>query len=117
MVFNGVPAFWNEWTKDYEKLGNFGFQSFVIVRYEDIVLHTEQVMADIAKAAHLPAPAVVHQQHGPAKSHGQSNGRAAAIQKLQSKSYMTGYTPTGKQTACSQLDQQLMHRHDYHECD
>jgi hypothetical protein len=117
MTFSSVPAFWNEWTKDYDKLNTFGFQKFVVVRYEDVVLQTEQVLADIATAAGLPAPAMVMQQHAPAKTHGASNGRAAAIQKLRSKSYLRLYSPQNRKAACARLDKPLMAKHDYHDCD
>merc|ERR1719428_2338871 len=55
MHMTNVEAFWNEWTKDYDALGKFGFTSFVVVRYEDIVLDTQGVLAAIAKAGGLPA--------------------------------------------------------------
>ena len=35
-----------------------GARRFVVVRYEDVVLQTEQVLADIATAAGLPAEIV-----------------------------------------------------------
>jgi len=117
MTFSSVPAFWNEWTKDYDNLNQFGFSKFVVVRYEDVVLHTEQVLAEIATTAGLPKPSYVVQQHAPAKMHGQSNGRAAAIQKLKSKSYLRLYSPQGRKAACARLDKTVMARHDYHDCD
>lgn len=109
-----LPAFWNEWTKDYERLQEFGFRQSLVIRYEDIVLDTEAVLEKIAQLVGVPPPESVRQKHGPAKDIG--GGRAAAIAKLQSKSWLHGYKPEGLAAACARLDPTLMSSLDYHDC-
>lgn len=108
-----LPAFWNEWTADYERLQDFGFQQSLVIRYEDIVLDTEGVLGKIAALAGVPPPASVQQKHGPAKPGG---GRAQALAKLRSKAWLDGYSPEELSAACSRLTPALMSELDYHDC-
>ena len=38
-------AHWNEWTRDYQHMKDFGFADAVVVRYEDLVLDTDTQLA------------------------------------------------------------------------
>jgi len=105
---SNIEAYWNEWTRDYQHMTDFGFSGAVVIRYEDLVLDTEGQLQRIAHAMNLPAPSTVRQVHGPAKSHGNANGRAAAISKLKNKQYLDQYTWAEKNAACSRLDKGLL---------
>jgi hypothetical protein len=103
-----IEAHWNEWTRDYQHMKDFGFSNAVVVRYEDLVLDTEGQLARIAQVLQQPKPAVVQQIHAPAKNHGAPNGRAAAILKLKQKPYLHQYTPAQKDAVCERLDKGLL---------
>jgi hypothetical protein len=113
--FQNIEAHWNEWTRDYRHMKDFGFSDAVVLRYEDLVLDTEAQLAHIANVLKLPAPAYVRQLHTSAKSHGASNGRAAAILKLKTKPYLNSYTPAQKVAACDRLDKGLLQALKYSE--
>jgi hypothetical protein len=112
---NHIEAHWNEWTRDYRHMKDFGFSDAVVVRYEDLVLDTEAQLARIASVLKLPAPAAVQQIHAPAKNHGAPNGRAAAILKLKNKPYLNSYTPAQKNAVCERLDKGLLQAMHYTE--
>jgi hypothetical protein len=108
-----IEAHWNEWTRDYQHMKDFGFADAVVVRYEDLVLDTDTQLARIASVLKLPAPAAVRHIHAPAKNHGAPNGRAAAILKLKNKPYLHSYTDHQKGQVCERLDMELMKQMKY----
>jgi hypothetical protein len=111
-----LEAFWNVWYGEYSDLPHKGFHHVVLIRYEDLVLNTERELNRVATAIGSPSVRNVVQQHAPAKSHGQSNGRAAAIAKLRSKSYLQLYSGLERTQACTRLDKNLMNDNGYHDC-
>jgi hypothetical protein len=110
-----IEAHWNEWVRDYQHMHDFGFSNAVVVRYEDLVLDTENQLARIASVLQLPKPARVQQMHAPAKNHGAPNGRAAAILKLKNKPYLHQYTAPQKAAVCQRLDKGLLQDFKYTE--
>jgi len=110
-----LPAFWNDWTKDYGRLEEFGFRQNLVISYEDLVLDTEGVLHRIAQLVGVPPPATVQQKRAPAKS-GPGHGREKALAKLRSKAWLNGYTPAERTAACARLSKQLMDRYGYHDC-
>jgi hypothetical protein len=108
-----IEAYWNEWARDYQHMKDFGFSDAVVIRYEDLVLDTEGQLQRIAHVLNLPAPSIVRQVHGPAKTHGNANGRAVAIQKLKNKPYLQQYTFLEKTAVCDRLDKGLLRDFDY----
>jgi hypothetical protein len=114
--FSGLADYWNRWTTEYGELPRLGFEHVVFIRYEDMVLETEAVLAEIANVINREAPANAAQVHGPAKTHGRSNGRAEAIMKLNSKGYLHAYSHAELETACTALDRALMQEHGYTDC-
>jgi hypothetical protein len=113
---SSLEAFWNVWYGEYAELPHKGFNHVVLIRYEDLVLNTERELNRVATAIGSPGLTHVVQQHASAKYHGQSNGRAAAIAKLRSKSYLHLYSSMERIQACTRLDKKLMHDNDYHDC-
>lgn len=109
-----LPAFWNEWTEDYGHLEDFGFKRSLVISYEDLVLDTEGVLEKIAHLVNVPPPATVKQKHRPAKTLG--GGRAEAMRKLASKSWLYRYTDGELQAACARLSPELMSRYGFHDC-
>lgn len=112
-----IESVWNDWGTEYNNLEHIGLGKTVVVTYEEMVMDTEGVLGRIAAALGKPAPKKVEQQHGPAKFHGNSLGRLAAIQKLESKSYLKTYTDKQRHQVCDRLDKALMHKRLYHDCD
>jgi hypothetical protein len=112
-----LEAHWNEWTREYHRLRDFGFADAVLIRYEDLVRDTGTEMSRIARAINAPEADVVKQVHGSAKSHGNSAGRAAAIEKLETKSYLKLFKNAELEAACARLDLNLMHIDQYEDCD
>lgn len=117
VMFDDLMHFWNSYTEDYLNLASFGPTSFTVMRYEDLVFHTEDLMDRVADLVGIPHPANFKQQEASAKNHGSSNGRQKAIDKLNSKSYMAAYLPGEVSTACAGLDGNVLHKEDYHDCD
>merc|ERR1719321_2118887 len=72
--------------------------------------------ACLARVDWLTAPAGAKHIHSPAKNHGQANGRAAAIRKLQTKYYVQKYSTMAKQSACDRLDKGLLQHFEYTDC-
>jgi hypothetical protein len=113
----GLADYWNLWTEEYDDLPQFGFDRVVLIRYEDLVLKTEDVLAEIGSAVgREPPPTAVH-VHGPAKPHGRATGRVEAVMKLKSKSYLRTYSSAELLAACEALDRALMREHGYADCD
>jgi hypothetical protein len=112
-----LEAHWNEWTREYNRLRAFGFADAVLIRYEDLVRDTDAEVSRIARAIGAPETEVVKQVHASAKSHGDSAGRAEAIKKLETKSYLKLFTNTELEAACARFDLNLMHMHQYDDCD
>jgi len=113
----GLADYWNLWTREYDDLPSFGFDRVVLIRYEDLVLRTDDVLAEIGGAISLQPPASAVHVNGPAKPHGRATGRAEAVMKLNSKSYLRAYSPAELAEACGALDRALMREHGYTDCD
>uniref|UniRef100_A0A7S0FBV3 Sulfotransferase domain-containing protein n=1 Tax=Pyrodinium bahamense TaxID=73915 RepID=A0A7S0FBV3_9DINO len=114
---SNIESVWNEWTSQYNRLHQLGFGAPVVISYEELVLDTAGALSKIAAAMRVPAPTVLKQQYGPAKVHGESNGRAAALMKLEKKSYLDMYTEETRREVCARLDRPIMRAHGYHDCD
>lgn len=109
-----LQSHWSEWTKDYQHMRDFRFHNAVVIRYEDIVMDTEGQIARIGAALGIKPTEPVKQLHSSAKSHGVSNGRAAAIRKLKSKSYLNRYWRDELRQACVRFDAVLARSLQYH---
>jgi len=96
---------------------DFGFADAVVIRYEDLVLHTEEELNRVARALSLPEQNSISQLAEPAKNHGRSLNRDAAVQKLQAKSYLKFYTANERQDVCARLDKKLLSDKDYTDCE
>jgi hypothetical protein len=113
----GLADYWNLWTEEYDELPRYGFDRVVLIRYEDLVLQTEDVLAEVGQAVGREPPATVVHVHGPAKPHGRANGRTEAMMKLKSKAYLRTYSQAEILAACEALDRALMNEHGYGDCD
>lgn len=114
--FANIEDVWNSYMRDYESSARYGYSKVVLVRYEDLVMQPGVELNRIGSALGIqPAAAVVHQL-APAKNHGMSLGRAQAMEKLRSKSYLHSYGNGDRPKACARLDKSVMQRHDYNDC-
>lgn len=118
IAFKDIEEYWNQNTADYDRLSDFGFSRSLVIRYEDVVLDTEGVMAKLGSLLQLDAPAAgsLQQVDGPAKDGGSCLGRQQAIDKLKSKGYLKLYHDSEKQEACQRLDAELTFEHGYVDC-
>jgi len=114
---SNIEFVWNEWTSQYNRLHQLGFGAPVVISYEELVLDTAGALSKIAAAMRVPAPTVVKQQYEPAKRHGKPSGHAAAVMKLETKSYLNMYTEETRREVCARLNRTLMRAHGYHDCD
>lgn len=111
-----LQAHWNEWTRDYLHMQDFGFHDAVLVRYEDLVLQTEVELSRIGGVLGLGNPAPFRQLQSPAKAHGASGGRQNALRKLKTKPYMGLFKPGELEMTCDRLDKSLTQRFHYNDC-
>lgn len=120
--FPGRPAlpnlesFWNEWTRDYTHMADFGFADSLVIRYEDLVTDTEKEIQRIAAILHLPPPTEVTPLAAAAKGHGKPVGRAGALKKLREKPYLALYSAADRAAVCARLDAALLRRFNYTDC-
>lgn len=114
--FANIEDVWNSYMQDYEASSRYGYGKVVLVRYEDLVMQPGVELRRIGDALGIqPAAQVVHQLT-PAKNHGMSLGRAQAMEKLRSKSYLHMYGNGDRSKACARLDKPMMQRHGYRDC-
>lgn len=107
---------WNNQSLAYENLGSYGFKRFLAIRYEDLVMNTERVMADVAAVLGVPAPEDVKQVDEPAKT-GVCGGREDALSKILVRGHLNAYKAGELRSVCGLLDVDLMRRHGYVDCD
>lgn len=114
--FSSVAAMWNAWIRDYDQLHKFGFDKGMIVRYEDLVLKPEETLTNIAEMLGTSTPHLFHHVNGIVSPFSQSHDRSGAIERIQTKSYLKAFTKPQLHDACSRLNQDLMLRHGYDDC-
>lgn len=115
--YSSLEAIWNSWTQDYEKVDEFGFERGLFVRYEDLIIDAEKELSTIADVLGADMLTEFQLVDEPVSPHTYAeNATAAAIKKLQTKSYLQDFTEQELQEACSRLDQDLMLRHGYDDC-
>jgi hypothetical protein len=112
-----LESFWNLWYEEYAQFTTKTSNSVVFVRYEDLVLNPEGELNRVATAIGAAPVAQLKHVDQPAKHHGKPNGRAVALEKLQTKSYLELYSPTERSQACARLNRDLMHDYHYADCD
>jgi hypothetical protein len=115
--FSSLMEIWNEWTRDYEHMHDFGFANAVVIRYEDLVLNTEEELNKVARALALPEKHSISQVVQAAKNHGHSLNRDGAVDKLKGRSYLKQYTDEERREVCDRLDKKLLSDYDYTDCD
>jgi hypothetical protein len=118
-TFSSVAAIWNNWTIDYETVLPQAFNRNLIITYEDMVLHPAATLEKVAKLANVPLPKTLdlvnEQVKGDVKQAGDS--RQLATQRIQNRSYLSGYSQQQLADVCPRLNQEAMHRHGYIDCD
>jgi len=116
-IYPNIETVWNNWTHDYENLDFFGFEHWLLIRYEDLVISTVSVLSRIAAVANLTAPTRVQQVNENMSPRPEAGtGRATAIEKIRTRSYIKQFSFKELQQACSRLDEAMMLRHGYSDC-
>lgn len=121
VTFSSMQEIWNRWLADYESLSSFGFNRNVLVRYEDLVLYPGQVLTKVAALANLTLPVEpslvndrISLMHTDSKD---EHDREFAIQKIESKTYLSDFSTANLRDLCGRLDKGIMRRHGYTDCD
>eukprot|EP00928_Gymnodinium_smaydae_P096120 TRINITY_DN8424_c0_g1_i7.p1 TRINITY_DN8424_c0_g1~~TRINITY_DN8424_c0_g1_i7.p1 ORF type:complete len:331 (+),score=58.52 TRINITY_DN8424_c0_g1_i7:74-1066(+) len=112
-TMSSLVEVWNQWNAAYSASSEFGFPELLIVRYEDMVLTPEPVLQRVADYLDLPLPATALVPEDAAKSHGDPNGRAAAMEKIRQRTFLSGYQDGDVEGICSRLDERVLMRFDY----
>mmetsp|Transcript_9547 Transcript_9547/g.17416 ORF Transcript_9547/g.17416 Transcript_9547/m.17416 type:complete len:354 (-) Transcript_9547:73-1134(-) len=102
----GYAGVWNDYMMGYQTLSQT-YDHMHVIRYEDLVLNPEQVIATIAEKLHTPVPSNINIIATPAKNHGHVNGRAAAIAKINSRSYLNELSSSDRARICGALQYNL----------
>lgn len=108
--FDNLEVLWGHWASTYRNLPEYGFKRYLLIRYEDLVLRTKQVMNTIAKVAGIPPPKELEQIDDDKSPTAQDdNGRVDSENKLKTKSYLSDLTADEMRAACERLDATQMH--------
>lgn len=116
--FEHLSSIWGEWTGSYRSaLGKY-FNHSLLLSYEDLVLHTEDVLRSIAQALNLTLPQEIDLVQEPAKTHGAPLGREAATSKIEGREYLSLFTAEELAMVCEQLQNfsESMISHRYRDC-
>lgn len=116
VTFPSLGEIWSNHTRAYEHLDKYGFDRRLVLKYEELVLDTENAVSKIAQVLGLPPPISFQQVEVPAKD-GASGGHAQAVEKLKTKSHIELFSKEELRQACDSLDRQAMRRHGYGLCD
>jgi hypothetical protein len=117
--FDSPVAVWNHYHRGYLKY--FLPSHRIVIKYEDIVMKTEETLDRILVAAgqksvkdHTGGSFTLAKDS--AKDHGDSHGHKKAVNKIVSKSYLTSLTPAQLEAACKVLDAELLKMYGYDDC-
>jgi len=102
----GYAGVWNDYMMGYQTLSQT-YDHMHVIRYEDLVLNPEQVIAMIAEKLHTPVPSNINIIATPAKNHGHVNDRVAAIARIQSRSYLNEISSSDRARLCGALQYNL----------
>jgi hypothetical protein len=120
-AFDNIETIWSEWTRQFDSLSSYGFNRTMVIRYEDLVMDTEGVLAKIASLANLTLPAKVRQiEMAVNPSIHVKNERQLAIEQIKNRSFLEMYkepNSTSLASVCARLDVAAMRRHGYTDCD
>lgn len=116
VVYENLEEIWNNQTSSYERLSEYGFKRNLVIRYEDLVLDTESVMAEVAALLNLTVPSSIDQIERSAKS-GNSTGHDEACEKITAKTYLSLFSQEDFSEACMRINMTLAARHNYTDCD
>ena len=114
-MFASTVDLWNTYTEMYLRMDSLGF-SVKVIRYEDLVLRTEDVIEEIGEFLNLKRNGSVKVMETTAKNHGHSVGRAEAINKIRSRSWLSGLPKADLAAICERLDADLLQRFRYEDC-
>jgi len=101
--FHFLSGLWGNWTESYSVALGKNFRKTVILRYEDLVLRTEDTLRSLANVLGLEMPPEVMVVESPAKNHGEALGRVAAIDKIEKELFLDQYTDKELSMVCGQL--------------
>ena len=116
-VFANMEEIWNNWTQAYHHADRYGFKSHLVIRYEDLIRDPFDQLDRIAAHLGIAHPQPWEIRSSSAKSHGESLGRRAALQKLRYKNYLDEYFPNQTTIACRLLDAAMMLEYNYLDCE
>lgn len=116
-VYTNMEEIWNNWTRADYYAEQYGWKSHMIIRYEDLIRNPFGELDRIAAHLGMAHPAPWLMRSTSAKSHGDSLGRRAALQKLRYKTYLDEYFPNQTTTACRLLDAEMMTAYNYLDCE
>jgi len=95
------------------------FKRSLVIKYEDVVMNTDQVLAQLAVIADLSLPvstknvdehvALVHTGRG-------NNDHSTAAEKIREKKYLRDFSDVSLNASCVRLNKAMMHRFDYNDC-
>lgn len=116
--FQHLTGLWARWTESYEPILRKHFGKVLIVRYEDLVQHTEHVVRRIGNTLQLTLPDQIDIIETPAKSHGAALGHEAAMERIHNKEYMEEFTDDELSLVCDQLKffADVMIKYGYSDC-
>lgn len=117
--FSSLADIWNIWTKDYEKVNEFGFEKAMFLHYEDLVMQTDETLSKIAEmlgTSMCGTAKEIHRQVSPMTMPEAADAQSVAMNKITKKTYLNDFTKQQLHDACSRLDQDLMRRHGYDDC-
>jgi hypothetical protein len=98
---------YNSYIRQYKVLLNKGLKSLMIA-YEDLVMSPEATMNRVAATLGWPERSEIFTPDEPAKSHGQSHGRAEAMMALRARPWLETLSREEQQQFCSGLDAKLL---------
>lgn len=116
VTYTSLIDIWNKWTLAYKNAWSFMFSKLIILRYEDLVMEPVATMRHIAQQLNLTVGSDVWVPTQPAKSSGEPIGRAEAVTKIRTKSYLWQFTGAELHDACGVLNGEAALQLGYDDC-
>jgi hypothetical protein len=106
--FSSVVDLWNKYTNGYLDLQRSGlFKKVLIIRYEDLVLKPERIVAQIAESTGVPLDGELVLAERASKSTGHANGREKAVKKIKTRGWLQHISISVRPLICEQLNMTL----------
>lgn len=109
--FNATMQVYNDYVNQYKELKKLSaFKDVLIIPYEDLVLHPDKIMHEVAQVIGQDAPAQIQVATTSAKDHGESVDRNQALAKLKGRDWLKEFhnDPDGLFALCKYLNRSLV---------